>query len=374
MKPRMALLLADWPAADRLAWERANAASDDLFSEGKAAKELRPRTLDTHVQVYGLWLDFLGRTGCLVPGESPAQRVTPERLGAWCADQRARENRPWTLRSRLISLYGAMLRMLPDEDWSFIIRPGGLPLRRAIPAVAKPWVPYDVADIMRHVRRLHAQGLAGEGYAQGAAALRDAALMGFLLSRAPRIGPVSAMRLGQELTETDDGCYFVDLPPGTSKTKRRLSYPLDIETSAMMRDYLTHGRPQFSGAAATDALWLGTRGQPLNVGGLSKIVIRSTTAWLGRPYGPHALRKWLRSSAARRSPEAAFDAAEVLGHSPRVSVQHYAAANGLDAVIRHGKHIAKLRRETAGLADRLFAMDRARGPKAKARGQYDDST
>lgn len=355
MKQRRALLPADWPGSDREAWNRAMAPSKGLFDEeGGAAERLREPTIVNYASVYGLWLEFLARSGFLMPGESPEQRPTADRLNAFCADQRSRGNRPRTMESRLVSLYGALRLMAPGAELTFIIRPGGVPLRQVFRAVPKPFVPHDVSDIMPHVRRLHARGLAGIGYAGGATALRDAALFALLLSRAPRIRSIAAMRLGQ-ITELGDGCLHVDFPALHTKANRRIAYPLDAEVSRIIRDYLTQGRRMFPGAAGCGDLWLGTKGGPLSLRGLAAIVECRTKAWLGRASGPHMARKWLRSSAARRSPGAASDAAEVLGHGPAVSVRHYAEAHGLHAAMRYGDRIGKLRRRTAAWADRILA-------------------
>lgn len=70
--------------------------------------------------------------------------------------------------------------------------------------------------------------------------------------------------------------------------------------------------------------------------------------------GPHVARKWLRSTAARRSPEAASDAAEVMDHSACVSLRHFAAAQEVGAIRRHALHLRQLRRGTAGLAKRSY--------------------
>lgn len=124
----------------------------------------------------------------------------------------------------------------------------------------------------------------------------------------------------------------------------------------MMRDYLRLGRPLFSGAAATDRLWLGNHQATLDVLGLQGIFRRRTREWLGTALGPHTARKWLRTTAARRSPGVAFDAAEVMGHSPQVSLRHYADAAEIGAMERHACNLAARRRDTAVLAARAYGQ------------------
>ncbi len=53
-------------------------------------------------------------------------------------------------------------------------------------------------------------------------------------------------------------------------------------------------------------------------------------------------------------PDFAWDTALVMGHSPRVAIEHYNMAGSVEAADRHGKRIARLRAETASLAASFF--------------------
>ncbi len=189
--------------------------------------------------------------------------------------------------------------------------------------------------------------------------------MSFLARRAPRVSSAAAMRLGTHIVEHANGEFVVTFPGPDTKNGKHLSWPLDAECSRYMRDYLRIGRPLFPGAAATDALWLGNHGQALNVVGLTGIARRRTGQWFGRDCGPHSTRKWMQSSAARRSPQAAFDAAVVAGHSIRVALRNYRQADGVGAAQRHTANIRKLRRQTAGIAERLFAAMEGGRPRRR---------
>lgn len=174
---------------------------------------------------------------------------------------------------------------------------------------------------------------------------RDAALLAILADVAPRISSLAALRLGEELRVLPDDSVWLYLPPSAVKTRRSLDLPLNRRAAPIVLDYLREGRPVLSCADRSLQLWLGTKGRPLNTRSLTKIVLRRTEEWFGTAEGPHAFRRWLRRAAARCSPEAAFDAAEVLGHSPSTSVRHYDQAHALHAGRRHAAHIARLRSE-----------------------------
>ncbi|MBK1661868.1 hypothetical protein [Paracraurococcus ruber] len=78
----------------------------------------------------------------------------------------------------------------------------------------------------------------------------------------------------------------------------------------MLTDYLEQARPRFPRAGTSNRLWMGMKG-PLTREGIQRITKRHTLAWFGQAHGPHVFRKWLRASAARRSPELAMDAADL---------------------------------------------------------------
>ncbi len=348
------LPLEAWPARDRAAWENVLVPADDLFGEGGRGAHLDEDSIRNYGQAYGIWLRHLADQGVLDPDMDAAARVTPAQLDGWVAAMRAVRRKNGVIRLYLASLH-AMLRLIaPDAEVGFILRPRGQSLAAAFPSAPKPFPMVDVEVLMAEVRTLHRRGLANATRREGRVALRDAAIWGVLLRRAPRVSNLAGICLGQHLVEHSDGGFGLRFEEDETKNDRPLGWPLDAECAAMLRDYLRLGRPGFAGAAATDRLWLGTHGGPLEVVGLAAMVRRRSKAWIGVACGPHTARKWLRSTAARRSPGAAFAAAEVMGHGPVVSLRHYAEAVAIGAAQRYADTLARLRRETAGLAARAF--------------------
>jgi integrase len=348
-----------WPLADRMALERALAPDDDGSAECGQAAHVRAATLESYTQTYGQWLDFLARTGALGEAEGPGERATPQRVAAWRRENNLRGLAPTTRRQMLANL-GAILRLLaPDRDWSFVIRPGNRSLKRAIRGGPKPFIVRDVADVLVHVRQLHRQGLTALDGPERWQALRDAALLALLLTRAPRVGSLVPMTMDRHIALRPDGTWHLRFPGEHTKNGRVLDFPLDAEWPRMLTDYLEHARARFHGAGASERLWMGMKG-PMTREGFQRIAKRRTHAWFGQAHGPHAFRKWFRASAARRSPELAMDAADIMGHTAEVSVQHYSEASGLHAALRHGERLAERRARHAGRAERAFAAERAR--------------
>jgi integrase len=164
------------------------------------------------------------------------------------------------------------------------------------------------------------------------------------------------MTTDRHLEHHADGSWTLLFPGEHTKNGRPLDLPLDAETSRMLTAYLELARSRFRGAGSTDRVWLGMRGA-MTRSAIRGIVERHTFDWYGEAHGPHDFRKWLRASAARRSPELAMDSADVMGHSAEVSVQYYAEASCLHAALRHGDRIAERRARLAGRAERALAAE-----------------
>lgn len=347
---------AAWPQADRMALERALTPDDDGSGECGRATHLRPATIEAYKQTYSQWLGFLARTGSLDEAEGPGDRATPARVAAWRRENKAQGLAPTSRRQMLRNL-GATLRLLaPERDWGFVIRPGNISLKRAIRGGPKSFIVRDVADVMVHVRRLHRRGLTAQDGPEKWQILRDMALLALLLIRAPRVGSLEKMAVDRHIALQSDDTWHVRFPGEHTKNGRVLDYPLDAGQSRVLADYLDHARGRFPRAGATDLLWMGMKG-PLTRQGLRASVKRRMLAWFGQGHTPHLCRKWLRGSAARRSPELAMDAADVMGHTAGVSAQAYSEASGLHAALRHGERLAERRARHAGRAERAFAAE-----------------
>ena len=349
----LSLAFEDWPMPDQRRWARALAPASSLYDDGGAAERRSSQGLVKVARGYGVWLAFLARRGELDATASPAERVIPARLDAWIDEQRARGVRDSTIGSRLRDLHSILLLIEPEANVGFIVRPGGAGLKRVLPAVPKPFTIVESSELLRRALALFEAGRRGKRYAGGAAAIRGAALLGLLAAHAPRIGSVAAMRIGTHLVQIPGG-YRLVWTAADTKSRRPLSYDLHPALVPLFGAYIKHARPQL-GSSGTDLVWCGTRGRPLSLKQLSKIVFRRTREWFGVAHGPHWFRKCLRSSAGRHSPEAALDAAAVLGHGAEVSVRHYTEAGSTAALRRHGQRIGNLRQRTRLLAERFYA-------------------
>lgn len=197
---------------------------DDGSGECGQASHARAATLEGYTQTYGQWLDFLARTGALSETEGPGERATLERVAAWRRESKRRGLAPTTRRQRLANLSAILRLLVPDRDWRFVIRPGNLSLKRAIRGGPKPFIVRDVADVLVHVRQLHRQGLTTLDGPEKWQALRDAALLALLLTRAPRVGSLVPMTMDQHIALRPDGTWHLRFPGEHTKNGRVLDF------------------------------------------------------------------------------------------------------------------------------------------------------
>ena len=112
--------LAEWPEADRRLWEAA-VVPGDLLEEGGSRAKYTESTNRAIVDSYGRWLQWADRRGLLDQTDSPADRITLDRVRAYLADLE-RHNATQTVLNRLIHLSTAAAVMDQQRDWSWLNR------------------------------------------------------------------------------------------------------------------------------------------------------------------------------------------------------------------------------------------------------------
>jgi len=352
MRDRLALAMAEWPVAWRSGWEQALAPAESLFAPTAGFADLRAGSLHIRHEAVRTFLGFLARNGRLIDVTPASLVVTQDNIEAYVEEQRARGVRNSTLQLRLGALHGALRMIFPGQDFTFVRRPGGHPLRQSLPHQRRRVEVRDHRELLARATALHAEGLTGEGYAGGKVALRDAAIIGLLSCLGIRLRALAEMQVGHNLFARD-GCYWVNLEAANTKMGRGYATPLPAVLTPILDDYLTKARPSLGGAS-TPMLWLGTRRQPLPPASIAYRPRRRTLAWFGTGRGPHWFRKCITTTANLVAPELAADAAVVLDHSPQVALEHYNMASGVAAAQRHTQRMERRMEETAARAKAAF--------------------
>ncbi|HEY1413394.1 MAG TPA: hypothetical protein VGF36_14710, partial [Rhodopila sp.] len=190
------LPLAAWPTVDAALWATACNPMPGPFSQ---TPQRSAATYRMYAQGYAGFLWHLQRQGQLDPAETPAQRVTLERLGSY-HDHLVRSGvADYTLVARFDTLRGALRLMCPEDDFTVITRPGNVSIRQTLQMNRRPRFVPDSRHAELWAETLFHAALDLPDPAQRQKQVRDAALIGIIVSRAPRLRTVAGMRLGHNL-------------------------------------------------------------------------------------------------------------------------------------------------------------------------------
>ena len=141
--------------------------------------------------------------------------------------------------------------------------------------------------------------------------MRDKALLEVLYGTGIRVAELAQLRLGD---------FDTDFLTVVGKGDKTRAVPIGKPARQAVVTYLVHGRRQLAGALAGNALWVGSRGGPLDARGIRRAV-RSRAATF-----PHALRH----SFATHLLEGGADlraVQELLGHRDLATTQIYTAVS-----------------------------------------------
>jgi len=322
-----------------------------LFAPAARTADLRPATFDMRLEAVSVFLSFVERSGLLQRSDDPAVLVTEVTIQAFVDEQHARGVLNTTIRIRLEALAHALRMMFPERDFTFVRRPAGRSLDRALPNRPRRVEVRDHREIIAQAQEHHRQGLAGIGYANGRIALRNAALIALVAWQGTRLSAVAAMEVTDLVRK--DGRYWVNLDNNHTKMGRSYHCPLPEELTPIFDDYLAIARPALC-RSGTTRLWVGIDGGPLSKQGLSLVFRTRTESWFGVARGPHWCRKCITTTVRLVAPDLAMDAALVLDHSLAVANAHYDMAKGVSAAERHNKRMTKKMEQTAARADAVF--------------------
>jgi site-specific recombinase XerD len=146
-------------------------------------------------------------------------------------------------------------------------------------------------------------GIGGETPAD----LRDRAVLEVLYGTGMRVSELAALRVPE---------VAGDLIRVVGKGSSERVVPLAGAARRAVDDYLARGRPHLAGGAAGEALWVGTRGGPLDTRGVRRIVRRRLGTF------PHAIRHSFATHLLERGADLRT-VQELLGHIELGTTQIY---------------------------------------------------
>jgi integrase len=337
------LPLAQWPEADRAAFEAAYAPGgifDDARGPGSHLAEGTRRMTRT---VYRRWLSFLRERH---PGDlllAPLERITPVRVRTFI-EHLSQEVKPTTLAIACDNLLYAARLFGPHRDWSWL-----KVLKVRLHAQARPedrflhlvpaWQTLDLGIRLMNtaVRRKDTQHMARE------ILFRDGLLIAVLSCWPIRRRSISALTVSRHLEFIDGGLYLI-LHAEDTKSKRSESCRMPDELVPYVQRYLNEVRPRLLRGRSHDALWASYRGRPLVAGRIYDMVRRETSKAFGKPMSLHDFRRAGATFLATIAPDQVGLIPALLQHaSPEVSERHYNLARSVEASRRFAGHLAQTR-------------------------------
>ena len=241
-EPRLHLPYGQWPAADRLLWERAMG-SDDPFADAAGARLAKA---SQHNYLFA-WRRFLGFLAIHEPTAlelAPTERLTIERVRSFVAHL-AETNTPRSVASQVDALYQAARVMMPERDWTWL-KAVKARLYRAAPASAPTGPVITSVQLLDLGQQLMDESKPTPGTPismDDAVRYRDGLMIALLAFIPIRRKNLAALEIGRHLVREGDG-WFVIIPREETKTGTPIEFPVPELLNSYLAIYLDIVRPR----------------------------------------------------------------------------------------------------------------------------------
>jgi integrase len=332
-RTRIALRPENWPAIDRALWSAAFR-TGELFDESGPGAHLRPRTRISLINACGRWLAFLAKNDPVALVAPPAQRLTRERIAAFCLEL-AQTNTGISIASLLRHLRQAVRLMEPAAQCEVVLM-----IAKQIEARFHARQKY---PRLRTLLELHGLALKlmdeveaaidrnGSVTSHAALSYRDGLIIGLLVEAPMRRSNVAALRLGHQLMRVGSDWTIV-LRAEDMKNDRETECPLSEPLSRRLDRYLAVVRPAFPSSDSHVGLWPSMKRGPMSDCAIYDAVCRRTREEFGTPMNLHLFRDAAVTFWADAAPDQFHLARDLLGHADlRTTEQHYRHAQTIRA-------------------------------------------
>jgi integrase len=325
------LPLAEWPAADRQAWENACRPGSRL-KLGGAASYLAEVSRCDFAQRYGAFLGFLQRAGCLDPRFAAAAQVTLPNVEAYVGDLIGRV-RSVTAHNCIYKLRRAAQLLAPARDFSWLAE-----IEKDLALVMQPRSKFDRLVFTERLAEAgltlvaEAEKFVTNGFAR-ARGVRNGLMIALLALCPIRLKNFAALEIGHTFKEVH-GSWWIALPGITTKSRRPDERRVPEWLNRAIDIYLNQSRPVLlRSRSTTNALWISSRtGKPMTKKNLGTLVSKITLETLGVDVSPHLFRTAAASTAAAYAGATPHLASAILNHTdPRVTEEHYNRASSVSA-------------------------------------------
>jgi integrase/recombinase XerD len=242
-QPRLHLPYPQWPAADRILWQRAIGSDDDPFADAPGAR-LSKASLHNYFFAWRRWLGFLAIHEPTALELAPAERFTIERVRAF-AKHLAETNTPISVAGTVAAVYHAARVMMPQLDWTWL-KTVKARLYRAAPA-SPPIGPVITSVQLRELgEQLMDESKPSPNTPiskKDAAQYRDGLMIVLLASIPIRRKNVAALEIGRHLVREGDS-WSIIIPREEMKTRTPVEYTVPEFLHPYLATYLDIIRPQ----------------------------------------------------------------------------------------------------------------------------------
>jgi integrase/recombinase XerD len=343
-EPRLHLPYAQWPAADRLLWERAMGSDDDPFADAAGARLAKASQHD-YLFAWRRSLGFLAIHEPTALDVTPAERLTIERVRPFVAHL-AETNIPRSVAVQVDAVYKAARVMMPERDWTWL-KAVKARLFRAAPASAPTGPVITSLQLLDLGLQLMDESKPTPGTPiskEDAVRYRDGLMIALLAFIPPRRKNLAALEIGRHLVREGDG-WFVIIPREQTKTGTPIEFPVPELLEPYLAIYLDIVRPRMLPRPTCAALWLNSRGGALSYAGIGGIIPRHSTSRLGFRLTLHDVRDAAATTWAIFAPDRIAIARDLLAHANLRTIKHYNRARGIEASRAHNQLIAAIRRK-----------------------------
>lgn len=344
---RIKLYPHEWPVCDQQMWSDLLASGNPLDGVGALA-HVRRSTNSQHQVGYGRWIAWLRDNDPAALLQSPLERITPERAGAWMASMK--HLAPYSRVMRLDMLIRVVVAVDPETEVAKLRRIRAIHYAQA----------QDNNGRRKQGRILSGRVLLQAGldlagpYADTAGStlqrmqlLRDGTMLTFLALLPVRVRAFVGLELHRSVLVTAHSIEIV-LSPDMTKTGNTWTAMVNAPLDELIRRYLSKARPFLLGRGNGThcMLWVADSGRPMSYSYTRRRICDLTERMTGVRVPPHFFRDAAATTLARESPEHARLAGPLLGHTSfKTAEKHYNHARSIEAGRDYLESLQRIRRQ-----------------------------
>jgi integrase/recombinase XerD len=320
---RRYLRYSAWPEADRRALETAIAPLGP-FDAPRAAAHWRPVTVRIRCRAYSRYLSWLRRQGLLVAEETPAERLTPERLTAYLQEFRQAQSL-CSVDQSLRELRLIMQALAPERDWRWINKNPLRPRWAQVKASKRPKKVFSPVELVGRALDVMDDLETKEVSTRRCILFRDS-LMTALMCLVPlRRKNLAEIRIGTHLFVDGD---VIRLNFEETKTSALITTIVPSYMQPYITAYLTRYREFLRRGRTTSALWVAFKNKDLDYVGVGHAFDRMGRLVFGHPITAHMFRYSVATAIMTRDPRRGIVAAGTLGHKGLRTLTEYYDQSG----------------------------------------------